>query len=255
MSVLTVGIDLASADKKTAACWIQWQQGEAVVTNLQRGATDDALIDAIERAEKIGIDVPFGWPDGFVSAIAAYSDTGRWPATAPQPSKSPKRLQFRATDRFVHARTGHWPLSVSSDRIAVPAMRAAVLFTRLAAGGQPVARDGSGKVVEVYPAAAIRRWWGNAYAQGYKDKKGRDQRCALVEKMIEGTAGWLRLSTDIGRRCQDDDDALDALIAALIARAATVASQCEPIPNEARAPALREGWIALPKPEALGGLV
>ena len=253
--MLTIGIDLASASKKTAVCWIQWQQGGAIVTDLLRGATDDDLSDATGQAEKIGIDVPLGWPEGFVGAIAAYSDTGRRPATAPQPGKSPKQLQFRETDRFVHARTGHWPLSVSSDRIAIPAMRAAALFTRLTAEGRRFARDGSGKVVEVYPAAAIRRWWGNVYAQGYKDKKGRDQRCRLFEKIVEGTAGWLRLTADVVSRCEDDDDALDALIAALVARAATVTGQCEPIPNEARAQALREGWIALPKPEALGALV
>src|SRR5262249_19256695 len=92
------------------------------------------------------------------------ASTGAWPATAPQPGKSPKELQFRATDRFVYERTKRWPLSVSSDRIAIPAMRAAALFTRLAEKADSVARDGSGKVVEVYPAVALRIWGLNAEA-------------------------------------------------------------------------------------------
>jgi len=43
-------------------------------------------------------------------------------------------------------------------------MRAAALFTRLAEKADSVARDGSGKVVEVYPAVALRIWGLNAEA-------------------------------------------------------------------------------------------
>jgi hypothetical protein len=41
-----------------------------------------------------------------------------------------ERLCFRVTDRFVHKELGPWPLSVSSDRIALPAMRTFALLVR-----------------------------------------------------------------------------------------------------------------------------
>jgi hypothetical protein len=33
----------------------------------------------ISRADKVGIDVPFGWPDAFVAAVAEHHDLGSWP--------------------------------------------------------------------------------------------------------------------------------------------------------------------------------
>jgi len=39
-------------------------------------------------------------------------------------------LQFRETDSEVRRRIGRWPLSVSTDRIALPAMRAMALLHR-----------------------------------------------------------------------------------------------------------------------------
>jgi predicted nuclease with RNAse H fold len=199
----------------------------------------------------VGVDVPFGWPDAFVSAISAYTATGMWPTTVPDPTKNPKQLQFRATDRFISEKTKRWPLSVSCDRIAIPAMRAAALFTRLAAAGQPTARDGSGKVVEVYPAAALRVWQFDPTR--YKGKENREARCKLLAAIQSRTAPWLQLSEDAHGRCEESDDGLDALIAALVARAATV-GQSEPIPDYLSAVAKREGWIALPKPGALSVL-
>lgn len=36
-----------------------------------------------ERADKVGIDVPFGWPDAFVSAVRGYGQFQPWPASDP----------------------------------------------------------------------------------------------------------------------------------------------------------------------------
>jgi hypothetical protein len=44
------------------------------------------------------------------------------------------------------------------DRIAALTMRAAGLLSVLAQQGQPVDRAGQGRVIEVYPAAALPRW-------------------------------------------------------------------------------------------------
>jgi hypothetical protein len=51
-----------------------------------------------------------------------------------------------------------------------------------------------------------------------------------------------------------DDNALDALLAALVARAAAL-DLCEPVPADMVAMAQKEGWIALPKRESLQALV
>jgi hypothetical protein len=131
-------------------------------------------------------------------------------------------------------------------------MRAAALFARLASEGEPVARDGSRKIVEVYPAAALCIWGFNAH--GYKRKKNTDARCRLLQGFIESTAGWLTLGTDALRSCQVSDDALDALIAAVVARAHAV-NRCQPLASEFTHAALTEGWIALPMANSLSLLV
>ena len=50
--------------------------------------------------------------------------------------------------------------------------------------------------------------------------------------------------------CLASDDAFDALVAALVARA-VAAGLVEPIPGEERAAARKEGWIAVPREGSL----
>jgi len=126
-------------------------------------------------------------------------------------------------------------------------MRAAAVLSTLAARGMSVNRAGLGRIVEVYPAAALRRW--GLPASRYKKKKGRATRCDLV-RQLQRVAGWLQLPNEIAACCEDDDNGLDALIAALVARAAAC-GLCDTIPAELLALAQREGWIALPKPRSL----
>jgi predicted nuclease with RNAse H fold len=252
--MVTAGIDLASKPERTAVCCIQWQSGAAEVTSVERPAGDEDLLRVIATADKVGIDAPFGWPTEFVRAVAGHGNAGRWPADAPNPAKSPKHLQYRETDRSVQSADGQmgcWPLSVSTDRIAIPAMRAAWLFKRLAEAGQPVARDGSGKLVEVYPAAALRAW--GFSAQGYKGRKNVGARGKLLDAVL---ACVPRLRLIDGQRAQfiDSDDALDALVASFVARAAATGG-CEPITTGAEGAAAQEGWIALPRSSTLQSLI
>ena len=102
---------------------------------------------------------------------------------------------------------------------------------------KPVDRTGSGKFVEVYPAAALRPW-------NIPNAK-KAETASLVQAIVKRTAGWLTVPDDVRLKCRDNRDACDALIASLVARAAAL-SLCEPIPEEHRAAANREGWIALP---------
>ena len=146
---------------------------------------------------------------------------------------------------------GRWPLSVSSDLIAVPAMRAVRLLAEVAAAGEAIDRSGSGRFVEVYPAAALHVW--GFPSRGYKRTKGAEVRARLVSDLAQRTADWLTLSEQDWARCTASDDMLDALVAALVARAASK-GRCKPIPPSDRELAKEEGWIALPRTGSLGQL-
>ena len=245
--MLTLGVDFAADPARTALCWIRWEDGKADAYEASCGADDDALVAAFTKAHKVGIDAPFGWPDAFVKAVVEHQNGRPWP----DHGSKREALRFRRTDIAVHDRTRRWPLSVSSDRIAVTTMRLAGVFSLLEQRGDAIARDGSDRLVEVYPAAALRIW--KFDSQGYKRKENRDERCRLLEAFKASTQGWLTLPDDIYRTCEDSDDVLDAVIAGLVARAKAV-ELCQPIPDELRVHACREGWIALPNADSLDRL-
>lgn len=243
--MLTLGVDLASQPKRTATCLIRWDRGSAHVETLSLGATDADLHDLFGRADKIGIDAPFGWPAPFTRAVVTYSAETVWP------SVDVPTLRFRRTDEFVKERLDRWPLSVSSDLIAVPAMRAVRLLAEVAATGESIDRSGAGRFVEVYPAAGLHVW--GFRSRGYKGAKGAGIRARLVSDLAERTEDWLTLSEKDGERCTASDDMLDALAAALVALAAAI-GRCEPIPPGDYDLAKEEGWIALPQPGSLDQL-
>jgi hypothetical protein len=193
---------------------------------------DDARLRAlIARADKVGLDVPLGWPEAFVNSVAAHQRRDLWPANSIQ------KLCFRETDQFIKENTGKWPLSVSTDRIGVTALRAAALIDAVS-GETQADRTGRGKLVEVYPAAALRRW-------GLKPLPRKESE-ELAVAVVQHTSSWLHLSGEALEIIKENRDALDALVASLVARAAAV-GLCEPIPEELVGAASIEGWIALPK--------
>ena len=145
-------------------------------------------------------------------------------------------LCFRKTDRIVYETVGRWPLSVSADRIALPAMRTFALLVRHGVTD----RSGNGKFYEVYPAASLKCWSLNN--TGYKKDTESDQQVrknildGLCEKMP-----WLV----VPEACAATGDGLDAPIASLTARAAMQGRTLCPTPEQAPY-ACREGWIHLP---------
>jgi hypothetical protein len=236
------GIDLASLDERTATCRITWSDGRVTADDPVLGASDPELGELIEVSDKVGIDIPLGWPSLFVKAISAHHSRRPWPETGARE----RRLRFRVTDFVVREETGHWPLSVSSDLIGVPALRAARLLSEM-----DVDRSGEGKLVEVYPAAALRQW--GLPATGYKRPAGSSTRQRLVDQFAKITRPWLALSSEGWGACQASDDAFDALVAALVALA-KANDRCEPVPSEHQAEAQAEGWIALPHRDSLADL-
>lgn len=245
----TLGVDLAAQAKQTAVCVVSWEEGRATVGTLAVGADDVAIVDLIEseKPAKVAIDAPFGWPAPFVSAVTEHAAGAAWAERATQ------KLRLRTTDLHVIIETGQQPLSVSSDRIAMTAFRCAGLLSGLAKSSHRVERAGSGLVVEVYPAAALRQW--GIDPRGYKGTKPEQQgrRAQLVVELVERSRTFLSLTEETSALLAASDHLLDALVCALIARAAHIGSTLA-IPDVARALAEVEGWIALPERNALSKL-
>ena len=122
-AVITPGIDMSSQPGGTAACAVSWEIDRAVVASPCLGCNDEVLDEMISKSDAVGIDAPFGWPAAFAVAVGAWKFTA-WN------NDLRKRLCFRKTDRVVYESVGRWPLSVSADRIALPAMRTFALLFR-----------------------------------------------------------------------------------------------------------------------------
>jgi predicted nuclease with RNAse H fold len=58
--MITLGIDFASQSKNTAACFALWKKGRAEVGGPRVEVTDEELLQLFARANKVGMDVPFG---------------------------------------------------------------------------------------------------------------------------------------------------------------------------------------------------
>lgn len=239
--MITGGVDLAADPKRTALCAINWESG---TIELSDGPVDDAAIVALaHRASLSGWDVPLGWPDAFVAAIGEHHqgpEVGRGVAIADPEAR--RLMRYRLTDRRFAERSdpARWPLSVSTDLIGVPALRAAALQRRLVEEGLIVDRSGiEGAVAETYPAGALAAWgWPS---RGYKGVAGQKLRVDLVARFVAALPA-LSFGTDVREAMVGSDDRLDSLICALVARA--VATGRGTLPPEADLPvARREGWI------------
>lgn len=235
-----VGIDLAAAPSNTALAIIHGG-GRCVVEHVSAGVEDNAIVGSISAAERVGVDIPLGWPAPFVEFLSAHAagTVGAPESTGPEWRRE---LAMRTTDLEVHRRTGLTPLSVSTDRIAHPALRWAGIEARLRGLGVDTARDGSGIVCEVYPAATLRCW--SLPYRGYKGMKNAGRRAELMTALSQ------RLPRLDWNGYQDlalaDDNVLDAVLAALIAREVDLGN-CTPPPAELRELTRREGWIWLPR--------
>jgi predicted nuclease with RNAse H fold len=232
--MITLGIDLSSQPKDTAACQIAWNDnGSAQISAPLTSCDDDTLDQLIQQSQVIGIDAPLGWPQGFVEAVNQW-DHAEWNTDLRD------ELRFRQTDRFVNQffknRKFHLsPLSVSTDRIALPAMRAMALLKRHGVTD----KSGDGRFYEVYPAGSLAAW--ELRHKGYKQGdhaagKRRDILNALRAKFPVLT---------IPSSYAETDHALDALIAAITARLAALGLTQRPS-QEQQSAAKTEGWIHLP---------
>jgi predicted nuclease with RNAse H fold len=230
----TFGIDLASQPALTAGCLIDWRDRPLVI-DVIRPLTDDAIVRLARDplVSVTAIDAPFGWPRVFVDAVHRYDQGEPF-------SEEPGDLWLRRTDRHVLKTTRRRPLSVSGDRIAYPAVRAARLLTRLGPG-RPARRDGSDRVIEVYPAAAMMKW--GVVPGRYKPRDAVEVRRTLADTLVAALPGL-----DLGAHRETlaaTDHAIDALIAAFVARAFAL-GQAGRFDEKEVGSAAAEGWIWLP---------
>lgn len=227
-----VGVDLASQPEKSSMCLLEWRRRPTVV-GLVRPATDDAIVTAALDAMAVGIDCPFGWPSDFVDKVSHWHH-GR---SAAATTATPRELRLRTTDRWLrehHVRRD--PLSVSTDRLAIVALRGIGILERLL--GPSGDRSGRRNVFEAYPGGTLAVW--GLPATGYKGADGREKRADIVAG-LEG-------SIDFGEHRDamlDSDDDLDAVVTAVIAGLGRARHTTRP-PAEHRRVAAIEGWIHVP---------
>ena len=164
----TLGVDLAAATPKTAAAVLEWSDGTARLAHLALDVGDEEIVRLFGSSDMTGIDCPVGWPDAFLPFLAGHLAFEPHPVLDHDGIAGRRLLAYRDTDRFVTARTGLIPLSVAADRLAHPAMRCAVIQAKIAVDYGPQARDGSGRLAEVYPAASLKSW--GLLARGYKGR-------------------------------------------------------------------------------------
>jgi predicted nuclease with RNAse H fold len=237
--MLTVGVDLATQPAKTAVARIAWSKNAAHVIGLETHGTDEVILNACQEADFVGIDAPFGWPDTFVAFVNQHRE-GFQVAQDGGSDISRRQMAYRLTDLVVAEEFGRWPLSVSTDRIGLTAMRASSLLTRVRDSSEVVDRAGGGRFAEVYPAVALKVW--ELRASSYKGANSAHL-SALVDDLL-AAAPWLSLGT-FDTTCRQNDDAFDAIIAALISRAHALGRWRTPSEDQA-VTAAREGWIVVP---------
>lgn len=216
--------------------------GGGRLNEVRVGADDAVVLAALDNADRAAIDCPLGWPEPFLDFLIAHR-AGRAPAPTGQSGLAWRReLSRRATDLHVTETVpGCVPLAVGADRIAAVAMRAAGLLATLADAGRPVDRSGVGLLAEVYPADALRIW--GLASRSYKGISNKAALGLLVDELRTALPDldWSGHDTV----CSQSDDALDAVVCALIARAVHLGLTAGP-PDHLSMRAATEGWIHLP---------
>jgi len=236
--VLTAGVDLSAEPKGTALAVVEWLSGSAILRELRLGVSDEPVLEIASRVDKLGIDCALGWPEDFISFLNAQKDFST-PHYFDGGMDWRRQLSYRETDRHARELTGRWPLSVSTDRLGLTAMRAAGLLSKLARSGVTIDRTGAGLIAEVYPGATLRLWGFDT--QGYRTSA--ESRAALLANLLQ-SAPWFDPG-DFDEHMVNSCDAFDAVVASLATRAVATGSYHQPS-QEQSARAAVEGWICLP---------
>lgn len=204
---------------------------------MEVGVADPRAVELATQADFLGIDAPFGWPRTWAAAVATHR-----PGAAFEAEGSPAVLTRRATDVWVAQATNVYPLSVAANLIGATAIRCARLIHAI---GQPIDVGLPAQAPltsEVYPAAALVRW--GFKHQLYKGKAFTPARQDLIRSILAGGLPMHFADRD-HRLLEASDDAVDSLLASLVARAVAL-GLTDDAPVELRSAAAAEGWIRVP---------
>ena len=226
-----VGVDLAAQPEKTSMCLLDWRRRPQVV-DIIRPATDDAIVTAALDAMGVGIDCPFGWPTPFVEKVRRWHE-GHGAANDGATSRD---LRLRTTDQWIRAHVPRDPLSVSTDRLGIVALRGIGILEKLL--GPTGDRSGRRGIYEAYPGGTLAVW--GLPSTGYKGKDGGEKRAEIVESLREVIDFGSFEEAAVG-----SDDDLDAILTAVVAGLGRARVTTRP-PAEHRRVAAIEGWIHVP---------
>ena len=128
----TLGVDLAARPENTATRVIEWSPGLVTVSDPVVNICNRCIVDLAKECDGIGIDSPFGWPLPVIDFLSQAHAPQRKPTRLDLEDSAVRRpLRFRYTDLHVWQKHKLAPLSVSSDKLAIVAMRCVALLDRL----------------------------------------------------------------------------------------------------------------------------
>lgn len=245
---VTVGVDLATDPRKTAAVRLRWEGKDVSFArdDVVFPGSDTAIEALADPADILAVDVPLGWPSAWADGVA-----GHRPGLDFLPDQgTTAELTWRETDRWVHGRTGKAPQRVAASWLGATAIRGARLNARLARAGwkvNPLSDEVPARsVVETYPAALMALW----FPRASQVEDGRSRRQRVVAGLPE--AG-LVIDGDL-ERIIEIDHVYDGMLAAIAAGATWLGLSPSP-PSALAEAATREGWIRLPVDHELSEFV
>lgn len=252
----TLGINLSAAAKFTSLVAIEWKDEGAWITEVVVDLEDDELVGYLSSGDRTGVYAPFGWPVAMVEAVASYTNGDEWQRA------SRRQFRHRQTESFVHdvlqgeADQELWPQSVSCDRLALQARRMAQLREQLfTETGTRFDRAGGDRILEVYTPGASLLWGLASHSEnGLEIPPDASEKPGLLFiERIETAAPWLHWKEGKRGVCLKHEHTSDALLAALVARAAELNLTIGPENGDLDI-ARREGWMHLPSKDSLPAL-
>lgn len=237
--MITVGVDLASQSNDTALAVVEWKEGRSAVLRVVVGADDEMILDEGTKADVIGIASPFGWPEPFFELLRQNREGRVGDPRRAATVSGRDGIMYRTTERRVRDWLGLKLMPSTSNMLGSTVLRCVGLQTRLDEAGVSVTRGQGGRVIEVYAPASLMAW--GLHEPSYKNQSA--SRVRILEQVGR------RLNCYLGEYrtlCVESDDALDALVGALTARAAALGFWRQPMDEEERLRASAEGWISVP---------
>lgn len=261
--MMTVGIRLFENPGHSATCVIRWNAGQASVDVRPRSLGVEGLANEVTawNPAAIAVGAPFGWPSAMANAASRWRPGGRWEATTdgdrwlrrtetvtchrvygmpsiPENERIPSHLKPLIIETLKPAMVT-WHCSALLDALS---RRGAEILTDQV--GQPFPADGRVRVVEACPISTMQVWGiSRVTCKATGPQAVRREILGSLEKI--GADGWITWQGTSRRRCVEWDGALDALMCAMVARAAALGLVHPPAPED-QAVARVEGWIALP---------